>query len=359
MPPAWARGLSLVCAAGAFLMRAAGAVLLLVLIVWFWRRFGWKWGVAALAVTLLVVGGWQMRNQQVIRSHPKAHYATYLDQFSLRDPMDPKAGRIQLNIIGLLGRARRGLPTYIGMIPRAYLNSMSVGTWWFGLFYLLAIPLTILILAGFVLGWQRGLKLSGWFCALFWLAAAMWPWRDARFLVPLVPFFLLYLFLAVEAISQRLERERGVRLTRLLQGVAALLLLTYCAHVQAMAIRQERKVTVIGYALGRNRAEGGFYAACDWLRQNAVPGTVVMGRPAYLLHLYSGHPTTQIEPNDKPRVQELAYMQPNHVRYLVQDAWEWAHSDRYLDPYLHAYADRWKLAWQDPQGSGVRIWQRL
>jgi hypothetical protein len=300
-----------------------------------------------------------MRNRHIIQSHPDVRYPTYLDQFSLRDPMDPKAGRIPLNAIGLLGRARHGLPTYIGLIPRAYLNSMSIGTPWFWLFYLVAIPFTLLALIGYVEGWRRGLYLSGAFSALFWLFAAMWPWRDARFLVPIVPFMLLYLFLGVERVSARLEKRGGVRLTRIVQGVSGLLLLTYCAHVHAVTIARERKVTASGYALGRNREEGGFYAACAWLKQNAEPGTVLMGRPAYLLHLYTGHPTTQVEPNDRPRVQELAYMQPRHVRYILQDAWSWSHSDAYLLPYLRAYAEQWRLVWEDPLGSGARVWQRV
>jgi hypothetical protein len=359
MPPAWQRGLALLCAAGAYLVRSAAIALLLAQVVWFWRRFGWRWGVAALVVMLLVAGGWQRRNQHIVRSHPKGHYQSYLDQFTLRDPMNPNAGRIPLNAIGLLGRARRGVPAYIGMIPRAMLNSMSTGTPWIGLFYLVAVPMTLLILYGFMLGWQRGLTLSGGFSAFFWFCSAMWPWRDARFLVPLVPFFLLYLFLAVETISHWLESTVGAREARLLQGACALPLLIYFAHVHVRAILQERKVTAPGYALGRNREEGGFYAACAWLQQNGTSGAVVMGRPAYLLHLYSGHPTTQIEPNDHPRVQERAYIQPNHVGYIVQDAWWWAKSDRYLGPYLHAYADRWQLVWQDPRGSGVRVWQRV
>ena len=45
-------------------------------------------------VTLVVVGGWLRRNSHIIKAHPEIHYATYVDQFTLRDPMKADAGRI-------------------------------------------------------------------------------------------------------------------------------------------------------------------------------------------------------------------------------------------------------------------------
>ena len=83
-----------------------------------------------------------------------------------------------------------------------------------------------------------------------------------------------------------------------------------------------------------------------------------MGRPAYQLHLYTGLPTTQIEPTSNPRVQEKAYIAKQHVKFLVYDAWTWSHTQDYLGPYLRQYGSLWTLAWRDPRGSGVQIWQR-
>lgn len=357
--PAWKRSVSLACAALAFLVRTAALPLFLVQCVWFWRRFGWKWGVAALAVMLLCVGGWQIRNRRIIRNAPPGvHYQTYQDQFYLRDPMTPNAGRIRLRSLDLVERAVSGAATYTGMISRAYLNSMSVGTPWLVVFYVVAIPFTLLVFIGFALGWQRGLRLSGAFTALFWCFTILWPWRSARFLVPLLPFLLLYGFLGVEWVGKRLEKAGGARLTKALGSAGAFLLFTYCAHVQFTAIRTEHKVTAQGYTLGRNKEEGGFYAACDWLKQNGEPGAVVMGRPAYLLHLYTLHPTTQLEPTEKPRGLE-AYLVPRRVQYIVEDVWSWAHSVRYLAPYFGVYGDKWKVVWTDPLGSDAKVWQRV
>jgi hypothetical protein len=185
----------------------------------------------------------------------------------------------------------------------------------------------------------------------------MWPWRNPRFLVPLIPYILLFLFLGVAIISEWMATHWGRAPARVIQGIAASLLLIHFARVYAKVAPFEHASTRPGYVQGRTRDEAGFYAACAWLKQQE-PGTIVMGRPAYLLHLYSLHPTTQIEPTSNPRAQEKAYIVPNHVRYLVLDVWPWAHTERYLGPYTQVYGQKWTLAWIDPMGSGVRVYRR-
>ncbi len=353
------RVLALACAAGAFLTRTSGLALLFALTVWFWRRYGWRWGALAAAVLLLCVGGWLGRNRQIVKTHPTVHYANYLDQFWLRDPSKLGAGRIQHNPLGIASRIKSGVPTYIGMIPRAVLHMMSPGSVWNALFFVVAVPLTLLILYGVVIGIRRGLSLWAYFAMLFWFLAAIWPWQNARFLVPLIPLMIVFLGLGVEAAGGWLAGRIGGKRQHGVMGAAFLLLFVYYARVHYRVITQEGRPTVAGYTLGRTPAEGGFYAACDWLKKNAEPNRVVMGKPQYLLHLYSGCPTTQIEPNGNPGNQERGYIAPQRVGYLVEDAWKFGFTTKkLLAPYLAMYRDRWELVWQDPNGSGVRIWKR-
>ena len=353
------RVLALACAAGAFLTRTSGLALLFALTVWFWRRYGWRWGALASAVMLLCVGGWLGRNHQVVKMHPTIHYANYLDQFWLRDPSKLGAGRIQHNPLGIASRLKSGVPTYIGMIPRAVLHMMSPNSVWSALFYIVAVPLTLLILYGVVLGIRRGLSLWAGFAMLFWFLAAMWPWQNARFLVPLIPLMIVFLGLGMEQAGGWLSARIGGNRQQGVMGAAFLLLFVYYARVHYRVITQEARPTMTGYALGRTPAEGGFYAACAWLKRNAEPNVVVMGKPQYLLHLYSGCPTTQIEPNGNPGNQERGYIAPLRVGYLVEDAWKFGfRTKELLAPYLAMYSDRWELVWQDPNGSGVRIWKR-
>jgi hypothetical protein len=352
--------LALVCAVGAFLVRTSGIALLLVQVAWYWKRFGWKWGALAALTLLVSVGGWQGRNRQIAKAHPEVRYSSYIEQFTIRDPEKLNSGRIRLNARGLLSRMRSGFPVYIGMIPRAVLHMMGLpGTVWPILFYLVAIPLTLLMFLGLADTWRRGLWLSAGFSAVFWFVAAMWPWKSARFLVPLVPFMLLFAFVGLEQAAVWGERRIGRQGVRILKAMGAVLMLLYYGEVHYRVIGQERKPVLRGYALGRNRPEAGFYAACDWLRAHVPADQLVMGKPPYLLHLYSGCNTTQVEPNSDAGNIERGYMVRKHVRYLVMDAWTFGfQTKKLLAAYLRLYGDRWTVVWEDPLGSGVRILQR-
>ena len=359
LPPPALRYLSLLCAIGAFLTRTVGITLLAAQVVWFWRRFGPQWGMLALVFSLVAVGGWQARNQRVLREAPSGFQApTYLRQFLLEDPAGPNAGRLAPTVSGLLARVRAGVTAGVGNLAAAYLTDGGQTQGARALFAMASVPITLLTLAGGALAWRRGLRLSAGFGLLFWLVTALWPWRDPRFLVPLIPFLLLFLALGAEAVTEAIRRRAGVVPARLALGVAAALLLVCCVRAHSRIIRREGRPRLPGYTLGRASGEAGFLAACLWLRRNDWSRAVVMGRPAYLLHLYSEHPTVQIEPTANPRVLEAAMNQPGRVGYLVQDAWPWSRTNATLDPYLRAYGSLWTLAWEDRRGSGVRIWKR-
>lgn len=357
--PVWCILGALACAALAYYVRAAGAILLISLGVWFFHKGGWRWGLVSLAVTLAAVGMWQARTSRIIATDPpNTPHDTYMKQFTLKNPDDPKAGRIQMNARGIASRIKRCFPLNIGNIPRAVLFSMNAkGSAWQALFYVVAVPFTILALYGWRVAWKRGQYLVCGFCVLFWLFVALWPWVNPRFLVPLVPYILLFVFAAADVLYDY-QRERIPRiLPNAIATVAMGLLLVYYARVHAVVIKREHAPTLPGYALGRSRDEAGFYAGAAWL-MGREPDTIVMARPAYLMHLYSGHPTTQIEPATRPSNQEIAYMLPNHVQYLFVDRWSWAHTENYLGPYLQEYGHAWTLVWNDPAGSGVRIYRR-
>ena len=132
------------------------------------------------------------------------------------------------------------------------------------------------------------------------------------------------------------------------------------SDVHYRVIRQERRPTAPGYAFGQMPGEAGFYAACDWLRSQCRPADIVMGKPQYLLHLYAGNYTAQLEPTTSARSLENAYIVPQHVRYLLAGHMELG---RAAQPEFSALPAgvrrRWSLAWSDPRGSGVRIWKRV
>ena len=347
---------ALICAFLSFYMRTSGIALLFSFSIWYSFKFGKKWGLAAWITLFLAVGLWLGRNHIVKVDHPKIVYTSYLNQFTLRDPMKMGAGRIPLNLWGLASRIKFGFPTYIGMIPRAYLYLMAPPhTWQLDLFYEVAVPWCLLSIAGMLLAWKKGMYLTVGFSIIFWLTAALWPWQNARFVFPLVPFEILFVMLSAEWLLYKIH-STSARIT--IGSFALGVTLFYIANVTARIDHQEQKPTVPGYAMGRSLPEAGFYAACAWLRTHTPRAALVMGKPAYLLHLYSGHPTTQIDPSNNARGQERASIEPQKVQYLVEDSWPFGFvTHKILAPYFKKYGNRWNLVWKDPR-SGVKIWQR-
>ncbi len=356
-PGFWAKALALLCAVISFTMRTSGVALFIALVVYYQLRYGRKWAVAAWVVTLGSVGLWLLRNHHIAATHPWMHYPSYLHQFTLRNPMKMDAGRIPLSPLGIASRMKFGFPVYIGMIPRAILYLMAPPhSILLIFFYIVAVPLCIAVLAGIRIAWRNEMRLTVGFSILFWLTAAMWPWQNARFLFPIVPFMLLF---AALAFQQLLDQIPGSAWRIALSIGSCCLLFGYYANVLARSIKSEKGAGVTGYAFGRTVAEGGFYAACAWLKHSTPHNELVMGKPAYLLHLYSGHPTTQIEPTDNAKVQEKAYMSHHNLGYLVEDSWPFGFvTHRILAPYFKEYGSHWQLVWQDAR-SGVKVWKRI
>jgi hypothetical protein len=358
-PAVWKRLLALLFAACAFFVRSAGISLLFVQTLWFFRRFGARWGIAALLTMLACYGGWQQRNKDVVRNAlPGVHYSSYREQFTLRDPMRQEAGRIELNFAGLAERAQTGFPVYAGMMPRTLLHSMSRFSSWFGVFYFLAIPLGLLMFAGIPLVWKRGLSLSAGFGTVFWLFAAMWPWRDPRFLVPILPFLIVFAVVALETLWLRVPSDGGKKALTGIYGVMGAVLVAYFLQVHHTIVKAQNRPTPAGYTFGRSLEEAGFYAACAWLKQNAPADARLMGRPAYIVSLYTSRTAIQLEPHVNPKVQEKAYIGKNRINYIVADKWTWARTEKYLTPYLEMFGADWRVAWEDEK-SGVKVWERV
>lgn len=349
---------ALIVAGSCYYIRAAGVVLLFCLVIWLiWNR-EWLWIIGGLIVILLTIGFWQIRCSQIIREDPPESHDTYLRQFTLRDPMKPNSGRVELNFEGFSDRVQRNFGEYIGNISRAPLYLMApYNTPWLVVFITLAIPMTLLVFVGMGVAVRKGFLLSVGFCCLFWVFIALWPWRSPRFLVPLIPFILLFTWLGIHLLLDWLGTRFHPLLSKGLAAASITLLLTYHIRVFWEIAPKDNVPPYPGYSFGRKRDEAGFYAACEWLKLSKKQG-VVMGRPAYLIYLYTEKPTIQIEPVSSPETQESLYMVQQNVRFLLIDRWSWSNTSLYLEPYLGKFKSRWKEVWSDPKGSGVRILER-
>ena len=173
-----------------------------------------------LSLTLLPVGGWAIRN--LLHRHAATSYG-YLEQMRLIDPYHASLGG--LNVPGLLQRLWAAAVTYTDLLG----HLLSGGAWPAVISRLMVAVLVV----GWVAAWRRRRSILEWY--LLWYAAALLlhPWREERFLLPIIPLLWQYLWIGGRWCVARLARFRWSRLVRV--GLLACLTITLIAQGVATA----------------------------------------------------------------------------------------------------------------------------
>jgi hypothetical protein len=128
-----------------------------------------------------------------------------------------------------------------------------------------------------------------WFALIYLGLTLLWPeaWSDARFLLPLLPFLLLYLTQAYGYIIKSLFKKNWLR------PAAALSLLLIVSNISAGG-------QMISHNIGANKsyfqdkysgydpAWRSFFTAAEWVNNHTPSGSVVVSRKPTLFFLGSG-----------------------------------------------------------------------
>ena len=276
----WLAG-TVLAAAAANHIRSAGLALYLGIFIYLLARRKFRTAAIFLAGCVVLSLPWSLRN---------SHYGTsggYLEQFLMRDPYQPELGRLDLG--GLGARLLANLRLYgTQILPRMLFPATDA--WSLARFAWLATLLTvvpaILMLAARLF---RNPRPYDWFVAAYLGLSLLWPeaWSDVRFLLPLLPFLLLYLVQAYgQALAVWLKGRSGwpaFVLATLL--AAASLAATWPLIGQNLEIRRNRAHDrLAGYA----PAWRSFFAAAEWIKANTTENSIVVSRKPTLFYLESG-----------------------------------------------------------------------
>lgn len=268
-------------AAAANHIRSAGLALYLgVFIYLLIRRKFWPAGFF-LAGCLALSLPWALRN---------SHYGTsggYLEQFLMRDPYQPELGHLDMG--GLGTRLLANLRLYgIQVLPRMFFPAMDA--WELARAAWLAALLTV-IPAILMLGARlfRNPGAYDWFVVAYLGLSLLWPeaWSDVRFLLPLLPFLLLYLVQAYGLALSGWLKERS--------RWPAVLLAILLATASLAAIRplvgqnlENRGNRTHDRLAGYDPAWRSFFAGAEWVKGNTPDSSIVVSRKPTLFHLVSG-----------------------------------------------------------------------
>jgi hypothetical protein len=387
-------------AAAAYLLRTAGIALLLAWIAEGLIRRRFRQAAIRAAISALPVLLWQGHIWQVTRSHQYHHpvypyqraayyysNVTYGENSRLVDPFRPELGEMFVrDIAERLLRNAVAVPVALGessVVPKWFARSLlrqvqdlrvPFSHDWpkliSGAFYCSLLAIGLLALGGAVLV-AAGPR---WFLSLYFgitLATILpTPWQNQfwRYLAPMAPVTLIFLFVSLLAIRHWLGHQNlkwGYTAEALVTAVppAAMLLVQLAVAIHLFRSMspvsyyglagQERVFKLIDYPSEWHALDPAF----EWIRRNAAATAVVATTVPHLAYLRTGHKAV-LPPfeRDTDTVSRLLDQVP--VSYLVLDSFERPGvSERYAAPLVAQRPQDWRLVFTAPD-LVTRVYER-
>jgi hypothetical protein len=312
----------------ALLVRTGGVALALAAALALARRRRWLHlaVLAGSAAALLLV--WQVRSVDLGGS-------SYLQSLLARDPYVTEFGRV--SVFEFLARVGRNSVRYaFTTLPDVVVPAGSVPV----LREVLGAALTGLVALGLWLRLKRPTVLE-----LYAVAAGLvllaWPevWSGDRFLLPLLPLVMLYLWTGLKKLAERVRRPMAAKIA------VGLLIGTNLVFV---GLGTPRRVNANLAWLRGDHAAGyepdwrSYFAAVYWLACNSRPADVVLARkPEYVYLLARRRSACYPFTNDRAAV--LASVQ--QADWVVFDNFRWTRTTQYfLNPVLQDHPELFQTA---------------
>ncbi len=284
------------------------------------------------AVLVVTAGAWTLRNRMAFSG--QGH--NYIGQFFLKQAYVPDAGKVSSG--ELFSRVRENFAYY----AREF-QHMLLGSGWDGVFILGSISLLLLVvcLGGFIYALAARRTLAEPYMILYVLIVLLWPWKDLRFAVPVLPFLVYYFAQAVSLLASLPWRLRKID-PRL---IATVILIPIFGRSGYLTLRTAQADHHAGYhyevgRLGEWRAYADwrdFHAAAIWLEQNAPSGSTVINRSPNLFYLWTG-----LASRNYPYIFNLQAMMhdlgSDHRDFVIYDDFDWTYTTKqYLRPVIKRY----------------------
>lgn len=384
----------------AYLLRTAGAALLLAWIVESLIRRRFRQAAVRAAVAVVPILLWQVHIWRVTASYESQHPAypyqradyqyanvTYAKNNRLVDPFRPELGHVQLrDLSGRLAVNMASVPGAIGrsaVIPQGfvpYLLSQLQQSLHFHLssnwreLLLDAFPVCMFVIG--LLALAGGVLVAfgpQWFLALYFaLTVAMiviTPFQNQfwRYLAPVTPLALIFLFTTLIAVRNWLRRHKSGRTAGVLVVAVPAVGILFAQIIVATHVFQTMRPVRYYDAAGRERRfklieYGSEWQALDpafeWIRRNAMPTAVIATTVPHLAYLRTGHKAV-LPPfvPDTDTARRLLDQVP--VSYLVLDKFRRPGiSERYGAPVVAKNPQDWRLVFTAPDGE-TRVFERV
>jgi len=175
--------------------------------------------------------------------------------------------------------------------------------------------LSLLIIIGIAVNARRRIALADLVVAFTLLITIAWPWDTFRFVMPLAPFLLFYLFDALrriwELVRPKVQLQPGPSWTTVMTFASLLLALYLFDHVSYL--RQRSDLSRAEY-LPWQAIFDEHRAALDWIRERTPEDAVIASDNSAMVYIYTGRKSVAI---DDPAGNWENWKQLN-VRYMAR-----------------------------------------
>ncbi len=293
-------------AATAFLTRSIGLAVIAAGFIYLLKDRKWKSAAVFSLMVMIVAGPWTLYS----RTHqPTAEQRTeqggmivqdYATQFWQQRAGETSSGNISLgslpdrmwtNAMKIAGNnlATVFTPTFYRSPKLSGEEALEKGMSTRPFSYLLS----LLLLLGFGLALNRGMKMAELLTAFTLLITCAWPWDTFRFLLPLMPFLLFYLLESFRGIrefaQQKFQSKTTTPAWRSLTIAAGLILALFVFdHVVYLSKRSD--LSAAEYLPWRAIFDEN-EEALKWMREKTNKDAVIASLNPALVHLYTGRKT--------------------------------------------------------------------
>jgi hypothetical protein len=320
--------LSFVFGIYSFFIRTAGISMILALALYLLIKKEYKYLLTFLILFFIIFVPWEIRNLKLSEG------GGYIDQLLAKNPYQMELGRI--NFFDLISRIWENFILYsFTILPQTLLPIIKQNILLniFGLFF------TLLTIVGFV----KRIKFISIFelYLLFSLIVLLgWPkvWSSERFLLPVLPIFILYIFSGLLWLKEKIKLKNFILVFIIFSVFLNTLEIIYQAKT---AIRNNilylKGDKYAGYSLDWRR----YFEIIEWIKDNIPADKVIMARKPEFVYLLSRHKSFCYPFTTNTQKIEEAI---KRCDYIILDRFQWTGTTyRYLLPVIQLKPEKYEI----------------
>jgi hypothetical protein len=262
-----------------FLCRSIGLVLLVSGVLYLWRTKpnSPKWLLLGFAVVIIpwlfwIYGAVGDINNNSVRGY-YTDYLSWMIEFGLRSMLNIVSVNSLWSFLWSAFYLANGSIEVLKGDSNFLLNTFFV--------FLGAIPWVTIFISK---NKSSALKL---FLSFYFLLMCVWPWPPGRFLIPIMPFIIVYFFTGIGFVLKKFVSSHPVKLVTLCI-FSILIILNSFQVSDAIKIQEDTHYPYIG--LSKNVKWKSFENIFNWIKQNTEPVDIVAYGFDTMNYLYTGRP---------------------------------------------------------------------